>query len=172
MRKPFICAASRSGRDAGHPDDGIDAVAGESPDRRQRLVAEVVARRGEADPERIEDVQLGALDHRLGHVIEGQSAGEARERAPDGLARCGVRLRCGRFGESHRESLSLRGIRRPHSSTALWTPPSPCDGGPATRRCPDEETMTAQPVTPALFDFLRALRDNNERPWFEANKAR
>ena len=32
--------------------------------------------------------------------------------------------------------------------------------------------MTAQPIAPALFDFLRDLRDNNERPWFEANKAR
>ncbi|MDE0048977.1 MAG: DUF2461 domain-containing protein [Rhodospirillales bacterium] len=32
--------------------------------------------------------------------------------------------------------------------------------------------MTAQPIAPALFDFLRDLRANNERPWFEANKAR
>ena len=32
--------------------------------------------------------------------------------------------------------------------------------------------MTAQPITPALFDFLRELGANNERPWFEANKAR
>ena len=32
--------------------------------------------------------------------------------------------------------------------------------------------MTAQPIAPALFDFLRELRVNNERPWFEANKAR
>ena len=32
--------------------------------------------------------------------------------------------------------------------------------------------MTAQPITPALFDFLRALKANNERPWFDANKAR
>ena len=32
--------------------------------------------------------------------------------------------------------------------------------------------MTAQPIGPALFDFLRALRANNERPWFEANKER
>ncbi|MYF07466.1 MAG: DUF2461 domain-containing protein, partial [Rhodospirillaceae bacterium] len=32
--------------------------------------------------------------------------------------------------------------------------------------------MTTQPISPALFDFLRALRANNERPWFEANKAR
>ena len=32
--------------------------------------------------------------------------------------------------------------------------------------------MTAQPIQPALFDFLRELRANNERPWFEANKAR
>ena len=31
--------------------------------------------------------------------------------------------------------------------------------------------MTAQLITPALFDFLRELRTNNERPWFEANKA-
>ena len=31
-----------------------------------------------------------------------------------------------------------------------------------------------QPPTlkPALFDFLRELKANNERPWFEANKAR
>ena len=32
--------------------------------------------------------------------------------------------------------------------------------------------MTAQLITPALFDFLRELKDNNERPWFEGNKAR
>ena len=32
--------------------------------------------------------------------------------------------------------------------------------------------MTAQPIEPALFDFLRELKANNERPWFEANKAR
>ena len=32
--------------------------------------------------------------------------------------------------------------------------------------------MTAQLVTPALFDFLRELEHNNERPWFETNKAR
>ena len=32
--------------------------------------------------------------------------------------------------------------------------------------------MTAQPIKPALFDFLRELKANNERPWFEANKAR
>ena len=32
--------------------------------------------------------------------------------------------------------------------------------------------MTAQLITPALFDFLRELGANNERPWFEANKAR
>ena len=38
--------------------------------------------------------------------------------------------------------------------------------------CQNKDTMTAQPVTPALFDFLRELRANNERPWFEASKAR
>ena len=32
--------------------------------------------------------------------------------------------------------------------------------------------MTTQPIAPALFDFLRDLTANNERPWFEANKAR
>ena len=32
--------------------------------------------------------------------------------------------------------------------------------------------MTAQPIKPALFDFMRELKANNERPWFEANKAR
>ncbi len=32
--------------------------------------------------------------------------------------------------------------------------------------------MTPQPITPALFDFLRELKANNERPWFEANKER
>ncbi len=32
--------------------------------------------------------------------------------------------------------------------------------------------MTAQLITPALFDFLRELGANNERPWFEENKAR
>lgn len=28
------------------------------------------------------------------------------------------------------------------------------------------------PVTPALFDFLRELRENNDREWFKANRAR
>ena len=28
------------------------------------------------------------------------------------------------------------------------------------------------PFTPALFDFFRDLRENNEKPWFEANRAR
>ena len=32
--------------------------------------------------------------------------------------------------------------------------------------------MTAHPIKPALFDFLRELKANNERPWFEENKAR
>ena len=32
--------------------------------------------------------------------------------------------------------------------------------------------MTTQPITSALFDFLRDLKANNERPWFEANKTR
>ena len=32
--------------------------------------------------------------------------------------------------------------------------------------------MTAQPIASTLFDFLRELEANNERPWFEANKAR
>ena len=32
--------------------------------------------------------------------------------------------------------------------------------------------MTAQLITPALFQFLRELGANNERPWFEENKAR
>ncbi len=32
--------------------------------------------------------------------------------------------------------------------------------------------MTTQPISTALFDFLRELRANNERAWFEANKAR
>ena len=32
--------------------------------------------------------------------------------------------------------------------------------------------MTTLPISPALFDFLRELKANNERPWFEANKAR
>ena len=32
--------------------------------------------------------------------------------------------------------------------------------------------MTAQPITPALLAFLRDLKANNERPWFEANKDR
>ena len=32
--------------------------------------------------------------------------------------------------------------------------------------------MTSQPITPALFDFLRELKANNTRPWFEANKER
>jgi uncharacterized protein (TIGR02453 family) len=27
-------------------------------------------------------------------------------------------------------------------------------------------------ITPALFDFLRELRENDNRPWFEANRAR
>ena len=37
---------------------------------------------------------------------------------------------------------------------------------------PGEEDLTAQPIKPALFDFMRELKANNERPWFEANKAR
>ena len=32
--------------------------------------------------------------------------------------------------------------------------------------------MTAHLIQPALFDFLRDLKANNERPWFEENKAR
>ena len=32
--------------------------------------------------------------------------------------------------------------------------------------------MKAPTLKPALFDFLRELKANNERPWFEANKAR
>ena len=32
--------------------------------------------------------------------------------------------------------------------------------------------MTTLPIAPALFDFLRELKAHNERPWFEANKAR
>ena len=32
--------------------------------------------------------------------------------------------------------------------------------------------MTPQPITAALFDFLRDLRDNNDREWFAANKGR
>ena len=32
--------------------------------------------------------------------------------------------------------------------------------------------MTTQPITVALFDFLRDLRDNNNREWFAANKGR
>ncbi len=30
----------------------------------------------------------------------------------------------------------------------------------------------ASPFSPALFDFFRDLRENNEKPWFEANRAR
>ena len=32
--------------------------------------------------------------------------------------------------------------------------------------------MTTQPITTALFDFLRDLRENNDREWFQANKGR
>lgn len=32
--------------------------------------------------------------------------------------------------------------------------------------------MTRQPIPAALFDFLRELRDNNDRAWFAANKRR
>ena len=32
--------------------------------------------------------------------------------------------------------------------------------------------MTPQPITAALFDFLRDLRENNDREWFAANKGR
>ena len=32
--------------------------------------------------------------------------------------------------------------------------------------------MTAQQISPALFDFLREFKANNERSWFEANKFR
>ena len=90
-----------------HPDDGIGPVAGEPVDRGQRLVAEVVAGCRKADPQRIEDVQLGAFDHRRGHVLKRQFAGEAGERARDRLARHGFGLRGGRFGEGHRVSLTL-----------------------------------------------------------------
>ena len=90
-----------------HPDDGIGPVSGKPVNGRQRLVAEVVARRREADPQRVENVQLGTFDHGLGHVFERQFAGKAGKRARDRLAGCGFGLRGGRFGEGHRESLSL-----------------------------------------------------------------
>ena len=32
--------------------------------------------------------------------------------------------------------------------------------------------MTTEPITVAFFDFLRDLRDNNDREWFAANKGR
>jgi uncharacterized protein (TIGR02453 family) len=32
--------------------------------------------------------------------------------------------------------------------------------------------MPKQPIEPALFDFLRELKENNDRAWFEANKER
>ena len=32
--------------------------------------------------------------------------------------------------------------------------------------------MTTEPITVALFDFLRDLRENNDREWFAANKGR
>ena len=32
--------------------------------------------------------------------------------------------------------------------------------------------MATQPITPALFEFLLDLKDNNTRPWFEENKER
>ena len=32
--------------------------------------------------------------------------------------------------------------------------------------------MTPEPITVALFDFLRDLRENNDREWFAANKGR
>ena len=32
--------------------------------------------------------------------------------------------------------------------------------------------MSTQHISPALFDFLRDLRANNDRPWFEGNKER
>ncbi len=32
--------------------------------------------------------------------------------------------------------------------------------------------MTAPAIPPALFDFLRELKENNDRAWFEANRAR
>ena len=32
--------------------------------------------------------------------------------------------------------------------------------------------MTTRPISGALFDFLRDLRDNNDREWFAANKGR
>ena len=120
-----------------HPDDGIGPVAGEPVDRGQRLVAEVVARRREADPQRVENVQLGALDHGLGHVFERKLAGEARQRARDRLAGRGFGLRGGRFGEGHRGDSVVVDIERPQSSTALWPPPPPCDCGRAIGRCPE-----------------------------------
>ena len=140
MRKPFICAASRSGSACRHSDDGIGPVAGKAVDGRQRLVAEIVARRREADAKRIENVQLRALDHGHGHVVEHQFAGEARKRARDRLAPGGFGLRGGRFGEGHRESLVVVGIGQSDSSTALWRPPLLCDGGDAMRSCPKRKT--------------------------------
>ena len=35
-----------------------------------------------------------------------------------------------------------------------------------------DKPMTTQPITTALFDFLRDLRENNDREWFAANKGR
>ena len=32
--------------------------------------------------------------------------------------------------------------------------------------------MTAPAIPPALFDFLRELKENNDRAWFEANRER
>jgi len=34
------------------------------------------------------------------------------------------------------------------------------------------DSMATALFTPALFDFLRELRENNDRAWFQANKAR
>ena len=93
-----------------HADDRIGPVAGQPLDGGQGLVAEVVAGRRETDAHRVEDVQLGALDHGLRHIVEREFTGEARKRARDRLARRGFGVRGGRFGEGHRKSLSSWGI--------------------------------------------------------------
>ncbi|MDE0110741.1 MAG: DUF2461 domain-containing protein, partial [Albidovulum sp.] len=43
---------------------------------------------------------------------------------------------------------------------------------PAKKSSFEELMNKEQSLSPRLFDFLRELKDNNNRPWFEANKER
>src|SRR5262245_4789987 len=51
--------------------------------------------------------------------------------------------------------------------------PAPPPAASASKPRSEPPPMPAEPhFTPRLFKFLRELKRNNERPWFQANKAR